>query len=366
MSTAGTGFTPDSSTLKGRLARPGGLAVVGLTAGTTYHFRLRGADPAGNYTTAGSAASGTPGLINAPDIAANAINANTIVAGTITGWDINAAFLSGGTVSGGFITGGTVSGGFISGGTVEGARFQTRAGSSLIRVDDDVSGPFGTADAIEFISASTSTALMSYVTNSLNVYSDIATFVKRNGTTGVVVVIDGEVSTNDITAGGTLLMGFSNGDRAFRVASDGTIYSNGIDDNTTASAANVRIGASAQLLKSTSTARLKDQLAPIGDDLAGVAADKLSSDPPSVDPHDVLTITPTEFRSLSPADGDARSLGFIAEDVAIKFPWAANWDDDGLPSAIEDRPILAALLAVVKDQAATITDLRARIEALEA
>jgi len=366
MSTAGTGFTPDASTLKGRLVRPGGLAVTGLTSGVTYHFRLRGADPAGNYTTAGAAASGTPGLITAPDIAANAITANSIVAGTITGWSINAAFLSGGTVSGGFITGGTVSGGFISGGTVEGARFQTRAGSSLIRVDDDVSGPFGTSDAIEFISGSTSTALMSYVTNSLNVYSDIATFVKRNGTTGVVVVIDGEVSTNDITAGGTFLMGFSNGDRAFRVASDGTIYSNGIDDNTTASAANVRIGASAQLLKSTSTARLKDQLAPIGDDLAGVAADKLSSDPPSVDPHDVLTITPTEFRSLSPADGDARSLGFIAEDVAIKFPWAANWDDDGLPSAIEDRPILAALLAVVKEQAATIEDLRARIEALEA
>jgi hypothetical protein len=37
-----------------------------------------------------------------------------------------------------------------------------------------------------------------------------------------------------------------------------------------------------------------------------------------------------------------------------------------MPSAIEDRPILAALLAVVKDQAATITDLRSRIEALEA
>jgi hypothetical protein len=202
--------------------------------------------------------------------------------------------------------------------------------------------------------------------DSLDFYADEFIFVKRNGTTGVVAVIDGEVSTNDITAGGTFLMGFSNGDRAFRVASDGTVYSNGIDDNTTASAANVRIGASAQLLKSTSTARLKDQLAPIGDDLAGVAADKLSSDPPSVDPYDVLTITPTEFRSLSPADADARSLGFIAEDVAIKFPWAANWDDDGLPSAIEDRPILAALLAVVKDQAATITDLRTRIEALEA
>ena len=118
MSTAGTGFSPDANTLKGRLVRPGGLAVTGLTSGVTYHFRLRGADPAGNFTSAGAAASGTTGLINAPDIAANAITANSIVAGTITGWSINAAYLSGGTVSGGFITGGTVSSGFITGGTV--------------------------------------------------------------------------------------------------------------------------------------------------------------------------------------------------------------------------------------------------------
>ena len=99
MDTSGTA-TLGTATLKGRLARPGGLAVTGLSAGTTYYFRLRGADPAGNVTAAGTAASGQPGLINAPDIAANAITANSIVAGTITGWSINAAFLSGGTVSG--------------------------------------------------------------------------------------------------------------------------------------------------------------------------------------------------------------------------------------------------------------------------
>ena len=117
MDTSGTA-TLGTATLKGRLARPGGLAVTGLSAGTTYYFRLRGADPAGNVTAAGTAASGQPGLINAPDIAANAITANSIVAGTITGWSINAAYLSGGTVSGGFITGGTVSGGYITGGTL--------------------------------------------------------------------------------------------------------------------------------------------------------------------------------------------------------------------------------------------------------
>jgi len=374
MSTAGTGFTPDASTLKGRLVRPGGLAVVGLTSGVTYHFRLRGADPAGNFTSAGAAASGTPGLINAPDIAANAITANSIVAGTITGWNINAAFISGGTVSGGFITGGTISGGFITGGTVEGAALQTSGGNSRIRIRNDVPVPFGSSDAIDFFGGGTSKAQVTY-NNSVGafvVYSNDIAFIDYNnaGTARVEVTGDLEV-TNNLTVTGALdgngntTLGASGANPAFRVQND-DVFSFGIDDNTTASAANVRVGASAQLLRSTSTARLKDDLAPLDSDLTGVTEEKISSDPASVDPHDVLTITPTEFRSLSPADGDARSLGFIAEDVAIKFPWAANWDDDGLASAIEDRPILAALLAVVKDQAATIEDLRARIEALEA
>ena len=207
---------------------------------------------------------------------------------------------------------------------------------------------------------------MSYVTNSLNVYSDIATFVKRNGTTGVVVVIDGEVSTNDITAGGTLLMGFSNGDRAFRVASDGTIYSNGIDDNTTASAANVRIGTSAQLLKSTSTERVKDHIISLCGDLAGVDPAKISTEPASANPYDVLEIAPVEFQSLAPTDGGQRLLGFIAENVAEVFPWAAEWDEDGIPSSVSDRPVVAALLAVVKDQQTAIMELTARVAALEA
>jgi hypothetical protein len=360
MSTAGTGFTPDASTLKGRLVRPGGLAVTGLTSGVTYHFRLRGADPAGNFTSAGAAASGTPGLITAPDIAANAITANSIVAGTITGWNINAAYLSGGTISGGYITGGTISGGYISGGTMSAgyisggtisAPYLTTGPSTERRV---ILGDTGETTVIKFNAASSSTKFLLGM-NSDNTNLGLST--TGGGDFLVVPPLDAQTSASIASS--------TNG-RGLRVASDGKVYSYGIDDNTTASAANVRVGASAQLLRSTSTARLKDDLAPLDGDLAGVAAEKISSDPASVDPHDVLTITPTEFRSLSPADGDARSLGFIAEDVAIKFPWAANWDDDGLPSAIEDRPILAALLAVVKDQAATITDLRARIEALEA
>jgi hypothetical protein len=362
MSTAGTGFTPDASTLKGRLVRPGGLAVVGLTAGTIYHFRLRGADPAGNYTAAGAAASATPGLITAPDIAANAITANSIVAGTITGWSINSAFLSGGTISGGFVTGGTI----------EGASFRTASSGARV----EIGSAFSALSSVAlYTSSGYAGGIVTDLSGGVTVAGASGKPVGLNGSSvevtpamncAAAVTVTGALTANGaFDANGNSTFGASGGNVAFRVQDD-DVYSYGIEDNTTASAANVRVGASAQLLRSTSTARLKDDLAPIDGDLAGVAAEKISSDPASVDPYDVLTITPTEFRSLSPADADARSLGFIAEDVAIKFPWAANWDDDGLPSAIEDRPILAALLAVVKDQAATITDLRARIEALEA
>jgi hypothetical protein len=383
MSTA-NGFTPGTATLKGRLARPGSYTVGGLTAGVPYYFKLRGADPSGSYTAASTQVSSTTGSASSGDIVT--IEGDQIIGGTITGQyiaggTVTGTYLSGGTISGGFITGGTVSGGYISGGTVsagfitggtiEAARFTTSALGSRVRLSDNVTGPWGTADAIEFYDGGTQAAMIHFVQGlGLDVYSNKVSFLNKAGTSGpgsVDANVFGDLTVSDALRVDNAVSFCDSGiNVAFRINSSGEVFSYGVDDNTTASAANVRVGASAQLLRSTSTARLKDDLAPLDGDLAGVAAEKISSDPASVDPHDVLTITPTEFRSLSPADGDARSLGFIAEDVAIKFPWAANWDDDGLPSAIEDRPILAALLAVVKDQAATITDLRARIEALEA
>jgi hypothetical protein len=363
MSTAGTGFTPDSSTLKGRLARPGGLAVTGLSSGVTYHFRLRGADAAGNYTTAGSAASGTTGLISGPDIAANAITANSIVAGTITGWSINAAYLSGGTISGGFITGGTISGGFVTGGTVEGARFQTSGGTSRVVVRDNIlfpDGPVGGVDGIEFFDQSVSKALIRHNgLDGLQFYADNIKIAKRDAFNGVNVNLDGTLVTRGQFSVDTT------GVPSFR-ATGTQVFSFGIDDNTTANAANVRVGASAQLLKSTSTERVKTDIIGLGGALAGVDPSKISSELASVNVHDVLSITPAEFQSLAPVDAEQRILGFIAENVAETFPWAAEWDEGGIPSSVSDRPILAALLAVVKDQAATINDLRARIEALEA
>jgi hypothetical protein len=358
MSTAGTGFTPDATTLRGRLARPGGLAVTGLTAGTTYHFRLRGADPAGNVTTAGSAASAQPGLLTGPDIAANAINANTIVAGTITGWSINSAFLSGGTVSGGFITGGTVSGGLVTGGTVTGATLQSSTGSGRVEMSS--------GNRIIFYRTGNSFTELFTDTDGLTFRStgDIVFGNDGNWTASTDLV---KIANNgSIIADGGCSIGESGANRAFRIDNAGDVFSYGIDDNTTANAANVRVGANAQLLRSTSTQRVKDQIISLGGDLAGVDPAKVSDEAASVNPYDVLNVAPVEFQSLAPTDDGQRLLGFIAENVAEVFPWAAEWDDTGQPSSVADRPILAALLAVVRDQAATITDLTARIEALEA
>jgi hypothetical protein len=358
--TSGSAFTPSDATLKGRLARPGIYSIGGLTQGSTYFVRLRGADPAGNYTAAGAAESALTGgtitavYISGGTMAAGYLSGGTVSGGFITGGTVDGGFITGGTVSGGFVTGGTVSGGFITGGTVSGATIVTKASGTRIRLRDSGN------DQLEFLDGSTLVASLSLSGSQLEVICSAGFVV--TGTLFPAAV----TTTGTVSASGVAELGVSGSDIAFRINSSGEVFSHGIDDNDTASAANVRVGASAQLLRSTSTQRVKDHITSLGGDLVGVDPAKISTETASVNPYDVLEIAPAEFQSLAPADGGQRLLGFIAENVAEVFPWAAEWDETGEPSSVADRPVLAALLAVVKDQQATITDLRARIEALEA
>jgi len=377
MSTAGTGFTPDASTLKGRLVRPGGLAVVGLTSGVTYHFRLRGADPAGNFTSAGAAASGTPGLINAPDIAANAITANSIVAGTITGWSINAAFLSGGTVSGGLVTGGTITGAVItstsvagyltpgdigSGGstTIDGGRITTgtvaaaRIDVANLTAEKLTSGPFssrrvvigevGSTDAVQFKGASTSNGWVlahNAIGNNLSLSSTYS---------GVTFQI---LPSVDISGGLTV--------------TDSAVFMPGVYTNNTTGIDSVGITTGNRLRRISSSQEIKYDITPLSGALSASVEPDRVSDVATVDPSAILDVAVTEFSVIDEGEPtERRVLGFIADDVADKLPIAVTRYEDGRPAGVLDTSLLAAVLAVVQDQAATIEDLRARIEALEA
>jgi hypothetical protein len=350
MSTAGTGFTPDASTLKGRLARPGGLAVVGLTSGVTYHFRLRGADPAGNYTSAGAAASGTPGLINAPDIAANAINANTIVAGTITGWNINAAFLSGGTVSGGLVTGGTV----------QGASITTSAFNPRVALNDGG----GRAAYLDIFSSNNAQH---------SIYGNLGDLVISPSSrlkVGTSVQIEGDLDfvgagNGDITATSLDVTGLVKG--ASLDISGATVEMLGVYNNNTTGLDSVGITNAGRLRRLSSSQAIKYDITPLSGALSASVEPDRVSDVATVDPSAILDVAVTEFSVIDEGEPtERRVLGFIADDVADKLPIAVTRYEDGRPAGVLDTSLLAAVLAVVQDQAATITDLRARIEALEA
>jgi len=350
MSTAGTGFTPDSSTLKGRLVRPGGLAVTGLTSGVTYHFRLRGADPAGNYTTAGAAASGTPGLITAPDIAANAITANSIVAGTITGWSINAAYLSGGTVSGGFITGGTVQGAVIT----------TSSFNPRVALNDGG----GRAAYLDIFSSNNAQH---------SIYGNLGDLVISPSSrlkVGTSVQIEGDLDfvgtgNGDITATSLDVTGLVKG--ATLDISGATVDMLGVYNNNTTGLDSVGITNAGRLRRLSSSQEIKYDITPLSGALSASVEPDRVSDVATVNPSAILDVAVTEFSLIHEGEPtERRVLGFIADDVADKLPIAVTRYEDGRPAGVLDTSLLAAVLAVVQDQAATIEDLRARIEALEA
>ena len=350
MDTSGTA-TLGTATLKGRLARPGGLAVTGLSAGTTYYFRLRGADPAGNVTAAGTAASGQPGLINAPDIAANAITANSIVAGTITGWSINAAYLSGGTISGGFITGGTVQGSLIKS-AASGQRVEIQ--SSQVSLIDSGNTSRGV------IYADSTNGMLVGGGTKLYLWGDTVYLGPTLGP--FVTVTSGAVAGASLAATG-------NTTSASLTVSGANVDMEGVYNNNTTGIDNVGITGAAnyRLRRISSSQDIKYDITPVAGELSASVDPNRVSTVATVNPLDILNVAVAEFSVIDEGQPtERRVLGFIADDVAAKLPVAVTRYDDGRPAGVLDTSLIAAVLAVVKEQQATITDLRTRIEALEA
>jgi hypothetical protein len=436
MDTSGTAFTPGTATLKGRLARPGNLFVGGLTAGTTYYFRLRGADPAGNFTEASNAASGLTGLttssdygtatigsgavsfnartiggvtntvgsaepssplqgdvwlestggsaivhkiyngstwvtnswgsasiaanqITAVQIAAGAITAGAIASGavttakldagaitaekiaalTITGDKIAANTISADKITAAFITASdvngnvtSISGSAITSGTITGRVVESSSGANKIVLNN--------ADTLDFYSSSVKRG---------DLYGVTVSGLNGIGVTGALDV------SNTIFGGGGLSITSSSVDMP------------GVYSNNTTGIDSVGITTGNRLRRISSSQEIKYDITALAGELSdSVDADRVT-DAATVNPLAILDVAVTEFSVIDDGEPtDRRVLGFIADDVADKLPIAVTRYDDGRPAGVLDTSLIAAVLAVVKDQQNTITDLRSRIEALEA
>jgi hypothetical protein len=360
--TSGSAFTPSDATLKGRLARPGIYSIGGLTQGSTYFVRLRGADPAGNYTAAGAAES--------------ALTGGTITAVYISGGTMAAGYLSGGTISGGFITGGTVSGGLITGGTINGATITSTGISGYATTGDianfitggdvnsnvtSISGGVITSGTIIGRTVQSSSGSARIVLNNADTLDFYSSNVKRGDIYGVTVSgLNGLGVTGALDVSSTIFgQGLS--------ISSSTVDMAGVYSNNTTGIDSVGITTGNRLRRISSSQAIKYDIATVTKPLsASVDAAKVC-DVVTVNPTALLDVAVAEFSVIDDGEPtDRRVLGFIAEDVADKLPIAVTRDANGNPAGVLDTSLLAALLAVVQDQQHTIDDLTARIEALEA
>jgi len=88
---------------------------------------------------------------------------------------------------------------------------------------------------------------------------------------------------------------------------------------------------------------------------------KKDFEPSNIGLAEVLKLKPTLFRMIGAADGSAKELGFIAQDVQSVIPQAyvEAESQGGKFIGLQDRPIIAALTRAIQE-------LTARVEALEA
>ena len=293
-----------------------------------------GAIAAGAVTTAKLDA----GAVTADKIAAATITGDKIAANTIDATKISAAFITASDVNGNVTS---ISGSVITSGTIVGRTIESSSGSARIVLNN--------ADTLDFYSSN----------------------VKRGDLYGVTVRgvdgigVSGALDVNDLLDVATDLYV---GDDVFIT---GDLEVDGALTGTSTSVPNVRINTTTGEIKQTTHAnsaqRFKHDIIPLSDEPLAASVDATligEAMGQAVDPLDVLSLVPVQYRrNESPT---TVVTGFIAEDVEAKFPTAATYDESGDLEAIDIRSIVAGLLAVAQQQQATITDLSARIEALEA
>jgi hypothetical protein len=342
-----SGFTPGTATLKGRLARPGSYTVGGLSSGVTYYFKLRGADPAGNYTSASAQASSTTGSASSGDIVT--VTGDQIIGGTITG-----QYIAGGTITGGYLSGGTISGGYITGGTIDGTSLRTASSGARV----EMGAAFQSAG---YVGIYNSSALAGYV------FANIGGGLAVTGNNSGVLVGGG---SEDVTIGRNLDV-TNNLDvtgnavaKAFRPESNDILLEG---YRTTTTAGNVMLRLSSNV---TNTNEAKFEVEADGDvksrtnSYAGFSDARYKENiTPARDYLDDLR--QVEVVTFNWENSDQKLLGVTAQQIQPIFPAMVAEDEDGTLS-VRYSVFVPMLITAVQSLADQVDDLRSRIEALEA
>lgn len=148
--------------------------------------------------------------------------------------------------------------------------------------------------------------------------------------------------------------------------SGGAVDFPGVYNNNTTGLDNVGITTAGRLRRLSSSQEIKYDIAAVSGVLDSSVDPERQTPVVTIDPLDVLDVAVAEFSLIDEGRPTSRRLlGFVADDVAVKFPVAATTGFGGQPSGVLDTPIVAALLAIVKQQQNTITDLTSRVTALE-
>jgi len=347
------------------------------TGGAIVHKRWSGL---AWVTQAWGSSSISANAITAVQIAAGAITAGAIAANAITADKIEAGAVKADKIEFGAISGDKISANAIDGKTITGATVRTAASGARVVFDSTGIKGFDSSNTERFsLSASTGSASITgdfrtgvtgarvEIGNTFGVISAARFFTSAgdHGTVGAGVGT-GELLINPVGRtqnNGNLLVSGETATTTLQVSNQ-AVDMPGASGNAGATTADTGWNGSRLRAKSSNQA-LKYDIATVDGNLEGVDEPR-RLEVVTVDPADVLNIGVAEFSWLEEGEPtEWRELGFIAQDVAAKFPIAASINAEGEAIAVRDTPLIAALLTVVKQQQAQIEDLTARIEALE-
>jgi hypothetical protein len=140
-------------------------------------------------------------------------------------------------------------------------------------------------------------------------------------------------------------------DRLRIVGSNGYMRAIGVYSQTTASAANVYVDSSGNIMRSTSSLRYK----------TGV------KDVPIEEANKLLDVTPVTYSSLCEGDNkEERHYGFIAEELDLLDPVLVNYKtlEDGtkVPDGVQYERVVVGLLKLVQDLTKRVKDLEAKAD----